>query len=682
MKSISSIELKAKIIKNYLIKLASMPAPVDSFFKNVTLLLHGNGDNGQQNNTVLDSSANNFPVTRNGNVAQGTFSPYGNNWSNYFDGTGDYLTAPANSAYDFGTGNFTMECWFLRQKPKAQLYHDNIFGNRATVFPGGVWHMYVGPNENDPFGFQISVAGTGWTISGGSCENGKWNHIAIVRNGNTFTLYVNGFSVATGTNTASVGNATNVISVGAFTDGAYPCIGYVSNLRIVKGTALYTSDFVPSETPLTAIANTSLLTCQSNRFRDASANNFTITRNGNSSVERFSPFSPITAYNLSIIGGSAYFDGIGDNLRITSSNLNIGTDQFTVEAWVYPTTSSAWRGIYGFGPSAGDVLYVGPSNNLVMQFDGSGGTTIQGGSVPFSAWTHIAVTRDASNVLRIFTNGVLASSTTSTYNINSNSPLIGGRAADGLEPYPGYISNLRVIKGTALYTTSFAVPTSPVTAISNTQLLLNFVNGGIIDNSMISNAETVGHPNISTSVKKFGSGSIYFDGVGDYLKIRGTKDFDLLSEDFTIELWFNCSSFSGSTRTILSKDGVLNSTNAQYSIFIDSTGKVNATVGSGDSTVYTQSIVSGTTISTGVWYHLAFVRNGTTLRLFLNGIQEASATQTGVMTTGNKNLIIGWEQDQYTSYYFDGYIDDLRITKGIARYTAGFIMPKQQFPDI
>ena len=66
-------------------------APSDPNFRNVTLLLHGDGTNGGQNNTFVDSSANAFTITRNGNTTQGSFSPYGSNWSNYFDGSSDWL---------------------------------------------------------------------------------------------------------------------------------------------------------------------------------------------------------------------------------------------------------------------------------------------------------------------------------------------------------------------------------------------------------------------------------------------------------------------------------------------------------------------------------------------------------------------------------------------------------------
>jgi hypothetical protein len=69
-------------------------AAADPNFNQTTLLLHGDGTNGAQNNTFLDSSTNTFTITRNGNTTQGTFSPFSlpnGEWSNYFDGSGDYL---------------------------------------------------------------------------------------------------------------------------------------------------------------------------------------------------------------------------------------------------------------------------------------------------------------------------------------------------------------------------------------------------------------------------------------------------------------------------------------------------------------------------------------------------------------------------------------------------------------
>ena len=88
---------------------AAAPQTSDPYYPYVTMLLPGNGTNGAQNNTFLDSSTNNYSLTRNGNTTQGTISPFGSNWSNYFDGSTSYLSLGTNSAYTFSSGSWTYE---------------------------------------------------------------------------------------------------------------------------------------------------------------------------------------------------------------------------------------------------------------------------------------------------------------------------------------------------------------------------------------------------------------------------------------------------------------------------------------------------------------------------------------------------------------------------------------------
>ena len=128
-------------------------------------------------------------------------------------------------------------------------------------------------------------------------------------------MYVDGVSRGTGTDTTNYTSTSGTWYVGQndVANSNY-LIGYLSNLRIVKGTAVYTTAFTPPTAPLTAISNTSLLTCQSDRFRDNSGNSVGLGIGGNTKVTPFSPFPSTTAYDSAVNSGSGYFDGSGDYL--------------------------------------------------------------------------------------------------------------------------------------------------------------------------------------------------------------------------------------------------------------------------------------------------------------------------------------------------------------------------------
>ena len=638
---------------------ASAAEANDTYFMYNTLLLPGNGTNLAQNNTFLDGSTNNFSITRNGNTTQGTYSPYGPNWSNYFGGASNYITVPYSAALAFGTGDFCVEFWLYWT---GGANENNVIMNNAS----GGFNLKLSATNPANWALENSYVGQVADFGTAPTKN-AWHHIAVTRSSGTLYAFIDGTQVFSGANSTNFTN-TNTWYIGAngYSVSTYYIIGNLSNLRIVVGSAVYTSNFTPPTSPLTAIANTSLLTCQSNRFIDNSTNNFTITSIA-STVQRYSPFSPTQAYDTSTIGGSGYFDGSGDSLQVSSGSSISGTGDFTAECWIYPTAVPSTYNVIGCSDTTGGLTMFGLNANGTI-FMGRSLIDVQAtttNSLSYNTWNHIAVSR-SSGTVRLFINGVQGYSGSITTNYNAGVVRLGTDGGGSALPYTGYISNFRIITNSAIYTSNFTPSTTPLTAVANTSLLLNYTNAGIIDNTMINNLETVGNAQISTTQSKFGGSSMNFDGTGDYL----TTPFSPLTQfgtgDFTIEFWLYRA--GGSIyQTIL--DTRSSGTASPWAVLLNSSNQPYILIAS--------DITSSIAVASATWTHIAICRASGTLRIFNDGVVGYSgANSTSMMPTGP--LRIGKTIDDV--YDLNGYIDDLRITKGYARYTTTFTPPTAAFP--
>jgi hypothetical protein len=639
-------------------------ATADAQFNYVTMLLHGDGTNGAQNNTFVDSSSNNFSITRNGNTTQGSFSPYGSNWSNYFaynSTAANYLTTSSVSL----SGTFTIE---------GYVYWDGV-GSNANMFTLG--------DSSLSTGLEVYISGGNWVmwsnaaqrIAGSAAVVGQWTYISISRTGSTVTMYINGASQGTWTSSATF---SGTIKVGAeFYSGVYysSMSGYISNFRVNNTTAI---NAVPT-TPLTAVSGTIFLTCQSNRFIDNSASPLTITVNGTPSVQRFNPFGTTTAYSTSVIGGSGYFDGSGDYLQVANNSAFDFSGDFTVECWLYLENTNnqtfiSKGGHNALGPdAAGWALFIYTGQGLRFMTRNSGGTNVPvtvASTPQINTWMHVAVSRSGSS-MRSFLNGTLVSTVTSSVNTANSSPFNIGANLNNLSPSTGYICDVRIIKGTAQYTATFTPPTAPLTAITDTQFLENFTNGAIFDNAMMNDLETLDNAQISTSVKKFGTGSLAFDG-SDWLKAPNSPNYDMRDGDFTIEGWYYQTADGGQ---ICCKYEAGNQ--ASWAIgFSGSSWDVYTYY----STTSYLTIYTGSAPAKNQWNHFALERNGSNIEFYVNGSRVAQvAAQT--MRTTTSAVSIGNLGQGYSSF-FTGYIDDLRITKGYARYSGTtYTMPTAAFSD-
>jgi hypothetical protein len=186
-----------------------------------------------------------------------------------------------------------------------------------------------------------------------------------------------------------------------------------------------------------------------------------------------------------------------------------------------------------------------------------------------------------------------------------------------------------------------------------------------------------GNTKISTTESKFNGASIAFDGNGDTLAYASTSDFLFGVGNFTIEFWawFNSTS---STQALTRQHGQTDQ--YQWSIYMPSTATVAYYLSSTGDTWNVASGVSFGTITTNNWIHVALVRNGSTFTPYLNGVPGTTTTSSASLFATTSALLLG---GGIGGDWFNGFIDDYRITKGVARYTANFssALPPLPFPN-
>jgi hypothetical protein len=424
----------------------------------------------------------------------------------------------------------------------------------------------------------------------------------------------------------------------------------------------------------------SLLLHMDGNFIDSSLNNFTVTAFGNAQT---------SSAQKKFGTGSALFDGNGDYL--STNQITLDTQDFTLECWIYLTTYGSQNNtIFNQGNTDNTgafLVLIGSATNdrklifYANNFERFRGTT----TIPLNTWTNITVTRQ-SNIYYFFINGVLEGTHSATYNHNQ-APFKIGDGYGGVRYFNGYIDELRVTKGIARYTTNFVPSTQPfggfsnskytfskISADPNTSLLLHMdgTNGSqsFIDSSANNFAITAnGNAQISTSIKKFGTGAGYFAyGDSSYLESEPSSEFGLGTEDFTIEMW-------------LYKDTGITNWNGFFCINRYDDDGILIRV----QTVFDSLYIGGevydwypsTHFPLNQWNHFAFVRNSGVIKIYINGTEVFTANNsnnlgsTGIVTVGASSHSYGEG--------FGGYIDEVRVIKGQAKYITNFTPPTSPF---
>jgi len=418
----------------------------------------------------------------------------------YFDGSSDYLSLPVSSDFQFGSGDFTIECWAYALDEGT----DDILGIYNTGDDRRTFALRKDQTESVQFLFSSNgSSGTSLSSAESIIQLRTWHHYAVVRRNSVYEIYFDGVKVATKSDStdAIYTNNDDGLRIGSSYNTDFH--GYISNLRVCKGHAVYTGNFTPPTRELevhtgakgvvfpAADNRTVLLACQSSTDATAEATGrHTITAAGNATAADANPGlfrkTNITS-TITENTGAVFFDGTGDYFDIVENNNDFDFDgDFTVEFWVYFNTVNSRNDTVGSGNNS---VYLGSSKSgwIASYY------TLSGSKWHFSyqsnqswifeytfsftsvadTWYHVAFTREGSSI-KCFVDGVQQGSTQSssaTLTSSENLLRVGGGGGSTSLLLNGYLSNLRICKGHAVYTSQFIPPTRELEVHPETVLL-------------------------------------------------------------------------------------------------------------------------------------------------------------------------------------------------------------------
>ncbi len=593
-------------------------------------------------------------------------SPFGDGKSAmFFDGSDDKLTIPDSDDWDIGSGNYTVEFWLY---DISIADGEGFIGNQdVNGYNGWLIRRASGELNFNQWGSssqEVNVSSSGAGIG----TSKTWRHIAFVRNGNFYKLYIDGrengsVEDLSPTTLTSSGSA---LQIGKhFAEGNYSNC-YIDEIRIVKGTAVYTGDFTVPTSRFSASdeANTKLL-IHSDQSDDSSDSKHVITATG-----------VIPKSDQSKFGGSSWYFGTDTHeLNVGSSgntDFDFGTGAFTLEFWVNIgsyTSSNDYGALIAGGSGSGDRMYIEVNKKVgdIYFYDNSnaqGNTTYYSwpaGTLTENTWHHIALVRaDAGTTLTLYNQGASVSGTagdaivaTDTLNFTKGpSQLHIGHYAEATSGFAGFwMDDVRITKGLAVYTGNFTAPTSALTKTwsastgiagntdaSKVKLLLHG-DGAKFDDSSTSDHDITptgayhsqAHGGIApamtwpTSKKATGSAGVYFDGDQDHLLLfddATTNKNDIVTAwctgSWSLDCWLYMTAYPADSNgfTILSTtDGVTYGTDIGYhNATSGGTGYWGWIAGSAFSP---QTDQTTDTPALNTWMHLLFVLSwsGTTMSM-------------------------------------------------------------------
>jgi hypothetical protein len=412
-------------------------------------------------------------------------------------------------------------------------------------------------------------------------------------------------------------------------------------------------------------------------YVDSSSNNFTVTSSGNTTQQgTFSPFAKSTSapYNPLRRGGSAFFTGTAGTYLSVPDNaaLEVGSGGFCIELFVNSNSIAAGVSLLvgkrtsssAFGPFA----IVRDAANIKVSLSSNGtsndvANAVTIGTITADTWYHVALYRVGTAIYGSVGGTVVTvnGSTSATLINNTSAIFIGSDSAT--QPLTGYISSLRLVVGSSVYTSSnFTPPTVPLTAITNTQLLLNFTNSFIYDAAQNINLYAMGTCAVTTSLRKWGGTSINFPvSTGEYIQSILAPSMAMGSGDFTIDFWFYQPS---SLLTYIME--VFSNNSGRMTI----RANANATItvfGNGLSTITSTTTTYAFSYST--WTHITIMRISGDIGIYVNGVRGNATASNTTNFTSTGGFALGGLYTTAQSGGTGGFnLSEFRATAGVARF--------------
>jgi len=385
-------------------------------------------------------------------------------------------------------------------------------------------------------------------------------------------------------------------------------------------------------------------------------------------------------------------DGSGDYLSVPDSDDWYFADgDFTIDFWVKMDSVSNY-GFIAQRDSNGYGWRMHLEGNYIQTYVHTSSYYIGPFTFPWSpqadTWYHVAYVRSGNDFICFIDGTQIGTTRTNSQpmpNINAELrvgayPTLGGTSwGDYLN---GNIDELRVSKGIARWTSNFTPPQASYTPDTNTKLLLHLDDPSIGGDSLPEdyNATYYGQAHLDAGQKKFGASSLYLDGQESYVSYPDSDDWYFESGDFTIEAWVRAADVGEGQYDTIAEQYVDNSHRWLFYL-VDGNISFFGKDQNGN-TLVQFSGAHGMTENT--WHHVAVARSGSDWTLYVDGDTKAQATQSGSMPNFSSALYTGVVHYDDLPYKCAGaHIDELRVSKGVARWLTDFTPPETAYesPD-